>query len=256
MGAAGRYPARMLRPAAGKEDQALLDGFRCRGRDVSRIEGFSDAAFAFAMTLLVISLEVPHSYDDLMRTMRGLPAFAVCFGTLAWLWWTHYRFFRRYGLADEITMTLNCILMFLVLFYVYPLKFLFEIFIGQITGLGSESTIDKSHIRGLFVIYGVGFAAVWSLFALMNLHALRQAKRLELDEVERLMTREEIARTAGLAGVGVLSIILAATLPLGWVTLAGFCYMLIGVVEAAVGTRFRRAKEKLERSRPPASDAA
>lgn len=245
----------MLRSAAANDGPVVVDGFRFRGRDVSRIEGFSDAAFAFAMTLLVISMEAPHSYEDLIRLLRGLPAFAVCFATLAWLWWTHYRFFRRYGLTDELTMILNTILMFVVLFYVYPLKFLFELFIGQITRLGSSSSIDISQVGGLFVIYGVGFSAVWGLFAVMNMHALRQADRLELDDLERLMTREEIARTLGLAGVGALSIILAVTLPRGMVSLAGFAYMLIGVVEGVVASRFRRAREKATRPASPDADA-
>jgi hypothetical protein len=39
------------------EHERLLDSdFRVRGPEVSRIEGFSDAAFAFAVTLLVVSL--------------------------------------------------------------------------------------------------------------------------------------------------------------------------------------------------------
>ena len=37
-----------------------------RGREVSRIEGFSDAVFGFALTLLVVSLEVPESFADLV----------------------------------------------------------------------------------------------------------------------------------------------------------------------------------------------
>ena len=33
------------------------------GREVSRIEGFSDAVFGFALTLLVVSLEVPDNFE-------------------------------------------------------------------------------------------------------------------------------------------------------------------------------------------------
>ncbi len=37
--------------------------FRWRGREISRIEGLSDAVFAFAITLLVVSLEVPETFQ-------------------------------------------------------------------------------------------------------------------------------------------------------------------------------------------------
>ena len=45
-----------------------------RGREVSRIEGFSDAVFGFALTLLVVSLEVPDNFEGLERHPARLPA--------------------------------------------------------------------------------------------------------------------------------------------------------------------------------------
>ena len=56
--------------------------FRWRGGEVSRLEGFSDAVFGFALTLLVVSLEVPQTLDELLRAMRGfildnLPCFGI-----------------------------------------------------------------------------------------------------------------------------------------------------------------------------------
>ena len=74
--------------------------FRWRGDGVSRIEGLSDAVFGFAVTLLVVSLEVPRTFDDLAAMMLGLPAFAITFTLLVLSWFAHYRFVRRYGKAE------------------------------------------------------------------------------------------------------------------------------------------------------------
>src|SRR5438034_9670893 len=103
-------------------------------REVSRIEGFSDAVFAFAVTLLVVSLEVPHTFEELWLAMHQFFAFAICFALLFQVWWRHYNFFRRYGLEDAPTIVLTGILLFVVLFYVFPLKFVFTLVVIHILG--------------------------------------------------------------------------------------------------------------------------
>src|ERR1700759_2913297 len=77
----------------------------------SRIETFSDAAFAFALTLIIVSIEVPKSFDDLIETMKGTLSFAVCFAILFNIWNNQNIFFRRYGLTDNYTITLNAVLL-------------------------------------------------------------------------------------------------------------------------------------------------
>ena len=95
-----------------------------RRAETSRLEGFSDAVFAFALTLLVVSLQVPSSFDELVRTLRSFIAFAASFAALIWIWYLHRQFFRRFGLGDGPMIVLNSTLLFVVLLYVYPLKFL------------------------------------------------------------------------------------------------------------------------------------
>lgn len=87
---------------------------------MTRLETFSDAVFAFALTLLVVSLEVPSRYRDLMTLVRGFLPFACCFALLVWIWYEHSAFFSRFGLNDGVTIVLNAVLLFVVLFYVYP----------------------------------------------------------------------------------------------------------------------------------------
>src|SRR5207253_3716996 len=111
-------------------ESRYFPAFRMRGRDVTRLESFSDAVFGFALTLLVVSLEVPKNFDQLIETMRGFLAFAVCFAILAMIWNDHYTFYRHFGLQDGFVRALTCVLLFIVLLYVYPLKFLFNLFIN------------------------------------------------------------------------------------------------------------------------------
>ncbi len=92
------------------------DGFRLRGLDVSRIDAFSDVVFGFALTLLVVSLQVPKTFGELHDLMRGFVAFAISFALLLTVWYAHYLFFRRFGLHDARTIVLNSVLLFFVLF--------------------------------------------------------------------------------------------------------------------------------------------
>src|SRR5437762_8422893 len=168
----------MMRRPRSTESPDLV-GFRLRGREVTRLESFSDAVFGFALTLLVVSLDVPKTFTDLVTTMRGFPAFALCFLFLALcflflalIWNGHYRYCRRYGLDDGTARFLTCVMLFLVLFYVYPLKFLFNFSItGLLLGFGPPMSMTGSQFSTLLVIYGLGFAAVYAASALLYLHA-------------------------------------------------------------------------------------
>src|SRR5438445_463999 len=88
--------------------------FRHRAHEVSRIEAFSDIVFGFALTLIVVSLEVPKTFKELMEAMKGFPAFALCFAILLWIWHAHYTFYRRYAIHDEFTLVVNSTLLFVV----------------------------------------------------------------------------------------------------------------------------------------------
>jgi uncharacterized membrane protein len=195
-------------------------GFRWRGHEVTRLEGFTDAVFAFAVTLLVVSLEVPKTFPELMDAMHGFIVFGICFSLLAYVWYMHYRFFRRYGLENPWTVTLNCALLFFVLFYVYPLKFLFS-------AAFSEQQFSVGEGRLLYSIFGIGYAAVFAVFALLYWHAWRVRAELELDPIEALRTRQSLTDQMVLAGLGLFSALLAQLLPPRSVEFAGFVYFSV-----------------------------
>lgn len=200
--------------------------FRVRGHDVSRVEAFSDIVFGFALTLIVVSAEVPTTYEELLDTMRGFPAFAICFAILTWVWYVHHTFFRRYALTDGVTIALNTVLLFVVLFYTYPLKFIFLLLTGRIRASGGGP---------LMVIYGVGFAAIFALFIAMYTHAWRLRDELELNALERWDTQTNMIMYASYIAIGLLSALAGATLQGETVKWAGMMYWLLGPVSAAIG---------------------
>jgi uncharacterized membrane protein len=231
---------RLARRQAGEED------FRWRGKDISRMEGFSDAVFAFAVTLLVVSLEVPKTFDELLATMRGFIAFAICFALLLFVWHEHYKYFRRYGLGDTLTLWLNSALLFLVLLYVYPLKFLFTMAIDQWFGFAQNEMIELSQIPLLLVVYSAGFVAIQLVFVLMYLRAYSLRGELGLDASELSVTREEIQGALLNIAVGLVSMAIALLGSEETVNWAGYAYILVFPLQwingYVMGSRRRRNK--------------
>src|SRR5918994_911424 len=212
------------------------EGFSWRGQDITRIEGFSDAVFAFAITLLVVSLEVPNTFDELLATMRGFLAFGVCFYMLFLVWNEHYKFFRRYGLKDNFTLHLSSVLLFVVLFYVYPLKFLFTALMDELLGfstqVGSSTGAVVQEIKPaqwplLLVLFGVGFVVVQLVYFLLYWRAYALRGMLELDAYEASITRQELQGYLLLAAVGLTSIAVALLGGVEGGSLAGWVYLLI-----------------------------
>jgi uncharacterized membrane protein len=182
--------------------------FRWRGKEISRLEGFADAVFAFAVTLLIVALEVPHTYEGLVDALRGFPAFVVSFVLLMTFWNAHYHYFRRYGLEDRFTRGVTMVILLLVLFSVYPLKFLF----GAVLPFGSHHApqIETSaQLKVIYTIYGLGFAGIWSCYAALYAHALKLREPLELNEGEVLQTRAALWRNVLSVAVCFVSIAIA-----------------------------------------------
>jgi len=220
--------------------------FRWRGNEVSRVEGFTDAVFAFAVTLLVVALEGPHTYEGLLDVVRSLPAFVICFTLLMTFWNAHFRYHRRYGMEDVFTRVVTMAILVLVLFFVYPLKFLFTMLTVSLFQLNLHNAPHLENAQQadvLYVIYGLGFAGVWSLYALLYWHALRRREDLQLDAAELLQTRAVLAENLIYVGVCLLSVILALATDLP--ALPGLIYFLLGPLQALNGFRWGRKLDRL-----------
>lgn len=192
-----------------------------------RLDAFVDAAFAFAVTLLIIAGAEPlRSYADLGRALSRIPAFAVGFALVVMFWSAHRGFGRLTPVRDGRTSLISLAIVFTVLIYVFPLRLLAETGVGWASGgllPGRELIQSLGDLRGIFVTYGVGFAFLCALFV-----ALFHFGRASAEAAARV----ELARSRDIwtisAAAGILSAALAATPLLAsapW--LPGFAYWLI-----------------------------
>ena len=205
---------------------------------MTRIETFTDAAFAFALTLLVISLEPPTTMQSLADTLVHVPGFLLGATLLMVFWNAHHRWSRRFGLDDSETILLSCLLVFTVLLFVYPLRYMTSAlsgFIATLTGLPIGPELDTLGLTGredvnrMFVVYGVGFMAMSASIVLLNMHAWRRRELLGLSHAERVETKVEIVTWCILFTAGLLSTAVAAAMPHA-MPVAGWAYAPLGVV--------------------------
>lgn len=237
-----------------------------RGRDVSRLEGFSDAVFGFTITLLVVSLEVPENFAGLQSILIGFPAFAVTFTLICWVWFEHYLLFRRYRLEDGLTVLLNCVLLFIVVFYAYPMKFMFtRLITGSMLGLGPgiDEGMSVGEAKTLMLVYSGGFVMLFGTFVLLHWNALRQRDRLQLDALAVFDAHAHVRRHLLSVVIGLLSMVIALAASPSYLSLAGLIFILMGPAHGAYGYWNGRVRERLESTLcqpsgtlPPATNTA
>ncbi len=214
----------------------LPDGFIDRGTNVTRLEAFVDAAFAFAVTLLVISLNsVPSDIPAMVLALKGVPAFAFSFAQIMIFWSAHATWSRRFGLDDATSQRLSLSLVFLVLVYVYPLKILFGSFFAWISHdwlppVASIRNIDD--LKSMFVIYGIAFSTLSLCVTALYRQALRSPVSPPLEPAEMVRAQRAIVGWFFASTLGVVSIVFALLLPAeppGWLAgMPGMVYALLG----------------------------
>ncbi|MFT6947609.1 MAG: putative membrane protein [Vicingaceae bacterium] len=200
-------------------------GFRYRGLDSSRLEHLTDAVFAFAITLLVIASEVPKTYVELQASMYDFIGFIACILMLLALWNNHASYFTKYGLQDKRTKALNFLFLFVLLFYIYPLKYLFS-YIGSvqlINALGSigftsdayqialskaiESMLSVDDWADIMIRFGLGLLAMHTILFGMFHNGYRKRKELKLNKREVYETKSSMIVFLSIMIICVISIL-------------------------------------------------
>jgi uncharacterized membrane protein len=219
-----------------------------RSHDISRLEAFSDSVFAFALTLLVLSLEVPKSYDALIKLMMGFPAFACCFGVLVWIWYEHNLFFRRYGLQDPYTVFLNGVLLFVVMFYVYPLKFMFDSGFAHFLPESGRGVIPMTlgQLSRASAIYGLGYVAVFLMFGLLYHHAYRKRQELGLEPLEVFNVKVFAGQQMVSAVVGLVVVLIAVIAPRRYAFISPMAFILMWPGHALYESRVKKKRKAFQ----------
>lgn len=231
--------------------------FRWRGAEVSRLEGLSDGVFALTLTLLVINSDVPETFYELWETIVHLPVFLACFALLMWAWGCHSQFFRRYGLEDMPTLWLNAVYLFLVIFMAFPLKFLTSFLFAMFTGLdplanmfavpeGMKFWSAGDQGCAMIIFYGIAICGVFGVQMLMLIWAWMKRDALELDELERFLTKTSIGAQGLTCGIAALSIVIVSVW--GNAPLGGFTYCLMAVAHPIYGVWAGTRAERMYRS--------
>lgn len=232
----------------------MAESAQARGRPggrggATRLDAFVDAAFAFAVTLLVISVDaIPDSTAALVQALKSIPAFAACFAMIAMFWASHARWSRRHNRDGVADVVLSLALVFTVLVYVYPLRLQFGVFFAWASGgwLPYPMAFDgAADISFMFLVYGLAFASMSLCMAALYGHSWRNRERLGLDAGARAEVVGELAIFGWFTVVATASVLAALATPADdtslRVGLPGMLYALLGLTGPVNALAVRRA---------------
>lgn len=204
-------------------------------RATGRLDSFTDAAFAFALSLLVIgNSQIPDSFDALVATMANVPLFAIGFGIIGMFWLGHVRWRDYRGDGGTLSVMLTFALVFFVMIYVPPLQAMSASFATYLGGQGTRFTGD---LGGMFAIYGAGFVAMSAAMVLLFWEAARHLKRA--GDARWIGARGETVIWSILAVTGLVSTALALGGPTK--VIAPFAYATLPVSIGLFVWRYRWA---------------
>lgn len=216
--------------------------------EAHRLDGFFDAAFAFAVSILAIAgTEVPRDLHGMLVALNRIPAFACSFATLLVFWYRHVRWRERCRVHDTTSVLISLMLVFFALIFVYPLNMVFSAMFnaiyGSLTGklLPDSLVIEQAHdMTLLYLCYGSAYACMAGCLALLYRHSLRHMHDASREEV--IEARESFYVQVASASIALLSMLVALVAPDGgwWSAIPGFVYFLLTFVHSLAGRWSRR----------------
>jgi uncharacterized membrane protein len=185
--------------------------------DTGRIEAFSDGVFAFAITLLVLDIQVPesefnHLWHGIAHQWPSYLGYATSFLTVGGIWMVHHGVFRRVQYANQRVMQVNLLLLMAVAFLPFP------------TRLVAEAIRNPDAERAAVIFYGAWLLVIALLYSALWATVASDRSLLSADVSEKEV--DAIARaTTPKLGFYLAGILLAFIAP----KVAAFGYLVIAI---------------------------
>jgi uncharacterized membrane protein len=216
------------------------------GIEAGRLDMFVDGAFAFTLTLLAIGGEtIPNSAAKLLHILAGVPAAALCFIEIAWMWYGHVHWRHLCTRSTGTGRLLSLMLVFFALIFVYPLHMVYGSLCNALSNgvLSSDIAVSSARdIQPMFVCFGLAFACMAGTLMLLYLHAATLSERTDADG--GYAARIEATKWSVPLAAGLLSAATALCIPADanalWASLPGFEYFLMVLTGPAIALYKRR----------------
>ncbi len=179
-----------------------------RGESASRLDNLTDAVFGIAITLLIFNLANPNSFTDLLEFTKTLPAFLISISFIILIWNEHLEFSEIYSLHDTRLTVLNTVFISLVIFYVYPLRFLTLFLTNNFFRTDIKISIRGDQVPYLMIYYGFVAFALYFILYLFYQRAGQLSSELELNSFETFYTKSQKKRLLIMFVVPLISILL------------------------------------------------
>jgi len=133
-------------------------------KETARIEAFSDAVFAIAVTLLVLDLHVPEFKEgmqprvllaEMLLQWPGYVAFTISFFSIFIVWVNHHKIFKQIYKRNTGVMFANGLILFLISLVSFPSALLARFY------LTPSKQLSVTIYTGLFVLVNLAFNFLW-----------------------------------------------------------------------------------------------
>ncbi len=163
--------------AAGGEGEVLTIG---------RVEGFSDAVLAIAITLLALQLGTGQGgaslADRLSHQWPSFLSYFISFMNIGTVWLNHHKVMSRLDRVDHTFVLLNLLLLMVVSFLPFPTRVIGEELAG---GTHADQTTAALLYGGTFLFASIAFYVLW-LWAANGRRLIRPGVPDELNRVRTL----------------------------------------------------------------------